>query len=44
MRVSNGAGFIVAEIGNIMVMPGLPSVPSAEKIDISNDGTITGLF
>lgn len=44
VRVSNGAGFIVAEIGNIMVMPGLPSVPSAEKIDISNDGTITGLF
>ena len=44
VRVSNGAGFIVAEIGNIMVMPGLPPVPSAEKIDISNDGTIAGLF
>ncbi len=44
VRVSNGAGFIVAEIGDIMVMPGLPKIPSAERIDICNDGTISGLF
>lgn len=44
VRLSNGAGFIVAETGNIMVMPGLPKVPAANNIDILSDGTITGLF
>ena len=44
VRVSNGAGFIVCETGDIMVMPGLPRVPAAEKIDIDTDGKITGLF
>ncbi len=44
VRVSNGAGFIVAETGDILVMPGLPKVPSAEKIDIDEYGKITGLF
>lgn len=44
VRVSNGAGFIVVETGNIMVMPGLPKVPAANNIDIDNSGKITGLF
>ncbi|HHW47688.1 MAG TPA: formate--tetrahydrofolate ligase [Clostridiaceae bacterium] len=44
VRVSAGAGFIVALTGDIMTMPGLPKTPSAEKIDISPDGVITGLF
>lgn len=44
VRVSNGAGFIVAETGDIMVMPGLPKVPAANNIDITADGKITGLF
>ena len=44
VRLSNGAGFIVAETGNIMVMPGLPKVPAANNIDIDADGVITGLF
>jgi len=44
IRVSAGAGFIVALTGNIMTMPGLPKVPSAEKIDVDDDGRITGLF
>ena len=44
VRVSNGAGFIVVETGSIMVMPGLPPIPAAEKIDIDGDGTISGLF
>lgn len=44
IRVSNGAGFIVALTGDIMVMPGLPKVPAAEKMDILEDGTILGLF
>jgi formate--tetrahydrofolate ligase len=44
VRLSNGAGFIVALTGEIMTMPGLPKVPSAEKIDIDENGTITGLF
>ncbi len=44
VRVSAGAGFIVCLTGDIMVMPGLPKVPAAEKIDIDEKGTITGLF
>ncbi len=44
LRVSAGAGFIVALTGNIMTMPGLPKVPAAEKIDVTEDGKITGLF
>ncbi|MBU5669203.1 formate--tetrahydrofolate ligase [Peptoniphilus sp. MSJ-1] len=44
VRVSAGAGFIVVQTSNIMVMPGLPKVPAANKMDIDNDGTITGLF
>lgn len=44
VRVSAGAGFIVVQTSNIMVMPGLPKVPAANKMDIENDGTITGLF
>ncbi|MBR4950148.1 MAG: formate--tetrahydrofolate ligase [Clostridia bacterium] len=41
---SLGAGFIVALLGNIMTMPGLPKVPAANNIDIDNNGEITGLF
>jgi len=44
IRVSAGAGFIVALTGEIMTMPGLPKIPAAEKIDIDADGVITGLF
>ncbi len=44
LRVSAGAGFIVALTGDIMTMPGLPKVPSAEKIDVDEQGNITGLF
>ncbi len=44
VKVSAGAGFTVALTGDIMTMPGLPKVPSAEKIDVSPDGTISGLF
>lgn len=44
LKVSAGAGFVVALTGNVMTMPGLPSSPSAEKIDVSEDGRITGLF
>lgn len=44
LRVSAGAGFIVALTGDIMTMPGLPPVPAAEQIDILDDGTIIGLF
>lgn len=44
LNVSAGAEFIVALTGDVMTMPGLPKVPSAEKIDIDKDGNITGLF
>ncbi len=44
LKVSAGAGFIVALTGDIMTMPGLPKVPAAEKIDVDEDGRITGLF
>lgn len=44
LKVSAGAGFIVALTGNIMTMPGLPKVPAAEKIDVDKTGKITGLF
>ena len=44
VRLSAGAGFLVCITGAIMVMPGLPKVPSACKIDIDEDGVITGLF
>jgi formate--tetrahydrofolate ligase len=44
IRVSAGAGFIVALTGDIMTMPGLPKVPAAGQIDIREDGSITGLF
>ena len=43
-KVSAGAGFIVVLTGEIMTMPGLPKIPSAEKIDVDNSGRITGLF
>jgi len=44
VKVSAGAGFIVAITGDIMTMPGLPKVPSAESIDVDNKGRISGLF
>jgi len=44
VRISAGAGFIVALTGEIMTMPGLPPIPSAEKIDIDSAGKISGLF
>ncbi|MDR0409064.1 MAG: formate--tetrahydrofolate ligase [Spirochaetaceae bacterium] len=44
IKISAGAGFIVALTGDIMTMPGLPPVPSAEKIDVDNTGKISGLF
>ncbi|HEX2985740.1 MAG TPA: formate--tetrahydrofolate ligase [Caproiciproducens sp.] len=44
LRLSNGAGFVVAYAGDIMTMPGLPKVPSAEKIDVDENGKISGLF
>jgi len=44
IKVSAGAGFIVALTGDIMTMPGLPKVPSAEKIDVDSTGKISGLF
>ena len=44
LKVSAGAGFIVALTGDIMTMPGLPRVPAAENIDVTADGKITGLF
>jgi formate--tetrahydrofolate ligase len=44
VRLANGAGFIVAIAGDMMTMPGLPKVPAAERIDIDDNGKITGLF
>ncbi|MCL2234948.1 MAG: formate--tetrahydrofolate ligase [Defluviitaleaceae bacterium] len=44
LRISAGAGFIVALAGDIMTMPGLPKVPSAENIDVDKEGRISGLF
>jgi formate--tetrahydrofolate ligase len=44
VELSSGAGFIVPIAGTIMRMPGLPNIPSAEKIDIDIDGRISGLF
>ena len=44
LRISAGAGFIVALTGNVMTMPGLPKVPAAEGIDVDGQGKITGLF
>ncbi|MCQ2358786.1 MAG: formate--tetrahydrofolate ligase [Phascolarctobacterium sp.] len=43
-RISAGAGFVVVLTGDIMTMPGLPKVPAAEKIDVSDEGVISGLF
>ena len=44
VKVSAGAGFVVVLTGDIMTMPGLPRVPAAEKIDVTDDGRIVGLF
>lgn len=44
VRLSSGAGFIVPMAGNIMTMPGLPRIPAAESMDITEEGEITGLF
>jgi formate--tetrahydrofolate ligase len=44
VRLANGAGFVVAICGDMMTMPGLPKVPAAERIDIDDNGVITGLF
>jgi formate--tetrahydrofolate ligase len=44
VRLANGAGFVVAIAGDMMTMPGLPKIPAAERIDIDDNGKITGLF
>jgi formate--tetrahydrofolate ligase len=44
LRISNGAGFVVALAGDIMTMPGLPKAPAAERIDVDEKGKISGLF
>jgi formate--tetrahydrofolate ligase len=44
VRISAGAGFVVVLTGNVMTMPGLPKAPAAERIDVSDDGVISGLF
>ena len=44
LRLSNGAGFVVAYAGDIMTMPGLPKAPAAQRIDVDGDGMISGLF
>ncbi len=44
VKLSAGAGFVVALTGDIMIMPGLPKAPAAMKIDCDNNGKISGLF
>ena len=44
LKVSAGAGFIVALTGDVMTMPGLPKRPAAERIDVDENGVISGLF
>lgn len=44
LKLSSGAGFVVALTGNILTMPGLPKCPAALNIDCDNSGSITGLF
>ena len=44
VKVSAGAGFVVVQTGDIMTMPGLPKSPAALRIDVDEDGKITGLF
>ena len=44
VKVSAGAGFLVVLTGDIMTMPGLPKSPAAERIDVDENGVITGLF
>ena len=44
VKISAGAGFVVVLTGDIMTMPGLPKSPAAERIDVTSDGKITGLF
>ena len=44
VRVSNGAGFIVVQTGDVMTMPGLPKTPAANKMDVLKSGEIIGLF
>ena len=44
VKVSAGAGFVVALTGDIMTMPGLPKSPAAERIDVNEEGVISGLF
>ncbi len=44
VRLSAGAGFVVAITGEIMTMPGLPKLPAAERIDVDDNGVISGLF
>ncbi len=44
VRVSAGAGFIVALTGSVMIMPGLPKKPSAQLLDINENGVVSGLF
>ncbi|WP_350449654.1 formate--tetrahydrofolate ligase, partial [Aminobacterium mobile] len=44
VRLSAGAGFMIPITGSIMTMPGLPKVPAAMKIDVDDEGNITGLF
>lgn len=44
VKVSAGAGFIVALTGDVLTMPGLPKLPAAERIDVDSTGKISGLF
>ena len=44
LRVAAGAGFVIAQTGSIMTMPGLPKAPAAEQIDVDETGNISGLF